>query len=286
MSEKLHVSISGSNFEEKPYRADVCNICGSPKYRKIHYFEEFNLGRKLVKDVSIVRCRNCGVRRRMPEIIDEYEVEYHSQFMKYGLAIHPHSLQHFTDLMTARLRNLGAKDLAFLDVGCSTGGVLRLAATLGFQVAGLDYSHWAVEHCAKLGFTTREGSLIGQWKESELFDIIHCSHTIEHVPDPVAYLKEMHRLLKPSGHLMLACPNYASLQRLVMGKRWMWHLDSHLWQFTAKQMKVLLGVCGFRPVSVRTLHGYMPNSRLKKKVLDVAAALGFSDGLNIVASRD
>jgi len=270
---------------EKPYRAAVCNICGSPKYRQTHYFKEWNLGRDPVRDVSIVQCANCKVRRRLPEIVDDYEAEYHAPYAEQGQAIHPGQLRHFADLMTARLRQFEARNVKFLDVGCSTGRALRLAATMGFDVTGLDYSQWAADYCAKLGFATRQGSLIGQWPEGELFDVIHCSHTIEHVPDPVAYFQEMHRLLKPGGQLMLACPNYASLPRLVLREKWIWCLDSHLWQFTARQVRRLITAQGFIVISSRTVHGYTPNSCWKKQALDISAALGFADGLNLIALR-
>lgn len=271
---------------EKSYRAGACNICGCTTYRKTHYFAEWNLGRDPVKDVSIIQCSDCKVRRRMPEIIDNYESDYHASYVEQGQAIHPGQLAHFTDLMTARLRQLTAQNISFLDVGCSTGRALRMASTLGFHATGLDFSRWAAEYCAKLGFVTRQGSLIGQWTEAGMFDVVHCCHTIEHVPDPVAYLNEMHRLLKPGGHLMLACPNYASLPRLMKGKDWgIWCLDSHLWQFTRKQMCTLLKNAGFTLVSVHTVHGYTPDNPWKKRLLDWASIFGFGDGLNIIAAR-
>jgi hypothetical protein len=65
--------------------------------------------------------------------------------------------------------------------------------------------------------------------------------------------------------------------------RGIWRLDSHLWQFTAKQVRSLLVSCGFKIVSIRTHHGHSPNKRWKKWLLDISAALGFADGLNIVA---
>lgn len=277
--------MKNSLVEEKVYRAEECNLCGSTNYRKVHYFKEWNFSRDPVRDVSIIQCRNCKVRRRMPGIMDDYEAEYHAPYMDQGQTIHAHQLYHFGDLMTARVRQFTEKNLKFLDVGCSTGRALRLAATMGFEATGLDFSRWATDYCSKLGFTTRHGSLIGQWKESEVFDIIHCCHTIEHVSDPVAYLREMHRLLKPNGQLMLACPNYASLSRLALKEKWIWCLDSHLWQFTAKQMRSLLMASGFKIVSARTHHGLSPNKRWKKWLLDMSAALGFADGLNIIAMR-
>jgi 2-polyprenyl-3-methyl-5-hydroxy-6-metoxy-1,4-benzoquinol methylase len=271
---------------EKPYVAEVCNICGSGAFRKVRRFEEWKLGREPVFDVTIIRCTKCGVRRRMPGIADEYEEDYHAPYADQGQAIHPHQLSHFADLMTARLRQFDAKDVRFLDVGCSTGRALRLAATLGFIPTGLDFSKWAADHCSQLGFETRQGSLLGQWEKEGVFDVIHCSHTIEHVPDPVAYVREMSRLIKAGGQVMMAMPNYASLPRLMLGAKWgTWCLDSHLWQFTAAQMCRILRAEGFQIFSVRTLHGYTPDSRLKRRLLDHAATAGFGDGCNIVAVK-
>ena len=271
--------------EEKKYHAAVCNICGSKEYRQIHFFKDWNFGRDRVKDVAIIQCKQCKVRRRMPEITDDYEADYHAPYVEQGQAIHPHQLYHFGDLMTARLRDFDAPNLKLLDVGCSTGRILRLAATMGFSATGLDYSQWATDYCAKLGFPTRQGSLIGQWEESEVFDIIHISHTIEHVPDPMAYIREMRRLLKPGGHLMLACPNYASLPRILQKDSWIWCLDSHLWQFTAGQMRHFIESNGFDIVSLKTHHGQTPNNRWKKMALHLSQSWGYADGLNIVAKR-
>jgi 2-polyprenyl-3-methyl-5-hydroxy-6-metoxy-1,4-benzoquinol methylase len=271
---------------EKPYDAEICNICGSTSYRRVRYFAHWDICREPVTDVAIVQCRGCGVRRRQPGIIDDYEKDYHAPYVAQGQSIHPHQLSHFADLMTARLRKFNEAGAQFLDIGSSTGRALQLAKMLGFVPTGLDYSKWAYDLCVSLGFEMRHGSLLGQWPEGQRFDIVHCSHTIEHVPDPVVYVQEMYHLLKPGGHLMLACPNYASLPRLILGDKWgTWCLDSHLWQFTKAQVERMLRQTGFRILTARTLHGYVPDSLLKKRLLDLGASLGFGDGLNVVALR-
>jgi SAM-dependent methyltransferase len=271
---------------EKTYDAARCNICGDTGFRKVCHFQQWNLGREPVSDVSIIRCTNCGVRRRDPGIADDYGETYHAPYVEQGEAIHPHQLSHFADLMTARLRDFNVTGVKFLDVGCSTGRALRLASTLGFTATGIDLSKWAANYCARLGFETRHGTLIDQWTEEDIFDVIHCSHTIEHVPDPISYIQEMRRLLKTGGHLMLAFPNYASLPRFLLRKNWATLcLDSHLWQFTSRQMRRLLRRHGFAVFSLRTLHGYSPDSAFKRRLLDLAAAIGYGDGCNIVATK-
>lgn len=42
------------------------------------------------------------------------------------------------------------------------------------------------------------------------FDTVVCTEVLEHVPDPLKALREMHRVLKPDGHLILSTPMYWS----------------------------------------------------------------------------
>lgn len=271
---------------EKPYSAENCNICGSSKWTIRYHFEQFSGRGSTYKDISVIRCRGCGVHRRMPAIIDDYEQEYHSPYVEQGLAIHPHQLSHFSDMATAMLKQFGKNGLRFLDVGCSTGRALRLAQTMGFEVTGFDVSQWAVDYCKSLGFEAQCSSSFIGFFDSEQFDVVHCCHTIEHVPDPLAYLEEFNRVLKPGGILMLACPNFASIERLIFGKKWgIWCLDSHLWQFSRKQMVRLIKKSGFDVFRVRTLHGRNSDKKWKWIFWDTMAALGYSDGLNIVARK-
>ena len=42
--------------------------------------------------------------------------------------------------------------------------------------------------------------------ENNFFDSVMCVEVIEHVPDPIQALKEIHRVLKPNGNLILTAP--------------------------------------------------------------------------------
>jgi SAM-dependent methyltransferase len=271
---------------EALYSPDRCNICGSKRHRTVCCFDSFEGRGSKYDGVSVVQCLGCGVRRRNPALQDDYEEEYHAPYVDQGAAIHAHIFQHFSDLMTLKFADFRTGVERFLDVGCSTGRVLQLAKVMGFAATGLDLSRWAADHCRKLGFESRCGSLIGQWSDGGIFDVIHCSHSIEHVPDPVAYLFEMHRLLMPGGLLMLAFPNYQSIQRFYWGKKWpIWCLDSHLWQFSLRQMAVLCRCVGLQPITMRALHGYEVNSKILKFIFDFGSSVHLGDGAQIIAQK-
>lgn len=42
--------------------------------------------------------------------------------------------------------------------------------------------------------------------ENDKFDVIICSHVLEHIPDDMKALREMHRILKPTGTCVLLVP--------------------------------------------------------------------------------
>jgi len=271
--------------KNKDYSWDICNICGSTDYSVCYHFAEFSNRGSSYKDIDVIQCKKCGVRRRKPEVIDEYDDDYHSGYVDQKRQTHPHMLSIFSDLMMERIRDFG-KPARFLDVGCSVGTALNLARSIGFDCVGFDVSKCSVDNAIKMGFEAKYSSDITGAFEEKTFDIIHCSHVIEHVPNPLLFLAELHSFLKPNGILMLACPNYASLPRLAKGKKWgLWHLDSHLWQFTKNQMVRLLKESNYRVAKVRTLHGQSPDSNFKRLILDIAALLGYGDGLNIIARK-
>ena len=271
--------------ENKECSWKIRNICGSGDYSVCCHFDDFSNHGSNYKNIEVIKCKKCGVRRRKPEAIDEYEEDYHSYYLSQKGQVHPHTLSIFSDLMMERLRDFG-KLARFLDVRCSTGRALSLARSVGFDCVGFDVSKCSVDNAIKMGFEAKYGLDVANAFEDKSFHIIHCSYVIEHVSNPMLFLERLHSFLRPNGILMLACPNYASLPRLVKGKAWgLWCLDSHLWQFTKNQMVRLLKERNYRVAKVRTLHGQSPDSNFKRLILDIAALLGYGDGLNIIARK-
>jgi 2-polyprenyl-3-methyl-5-hydroxy-6-metoxy-1,4-benzoquinol methylase len=141
---------------------------------------------------------------------------------------------------------------ALLDVGCGPGLLLEVAIRRGYEASGCDVSEWAVRHAREAGLDVRHGDLESQRYRSEQFEVVIINHTLEHLPRPLAVLREAHRVLARDGVLVVGVPNVASLMARIMRHRWAGLLpDQHLWHFTPRTLRLMLSRGGF--VTVRLI---------------------------------
>lgn len=99
-----------------------------------------------------------------------------------------------------------------LDIGCGDGTAAATAAPLltGHRIVGVDWSQDALTRArTNLPYTVR-GELTALPLRSASADAVLFSEVIEHLVDPDTALAEIHRVLRPGGHLMLSTPNLAA----------------------------------------------------------------------------
>ena len=103
-----------------------------------------------------------------------------------------------------------------LDVGCGAGVFLSLARVRGWDVRGVENSAAASRYAGEsVGVEMGEGMLKAVSHESGTFDVVTKWDSIEHVAHPLAVLREVRRIFKPGGYVMLHTPNEAGLLKLI-----------------------------------------------------------------------
>ena len=107
-----------------------------------------------------------------------------------------------------------------LDVGCGSGAFLMLARAAGWLVQGVDFDPVAVQGARQQGLEVHHGGLEQLTHQQESYDWITCSHVIEHVHEPVQWLRGMYALLRPGGTLWLQTPNIDSWGYREFGADW------------------------------------------------------------------
>jgi ubiquinone/menaquinone biosynthesis C-methylase UbiE len=96
-----------------------------------------------------------------------------------------------------------------LEVGCGGGHVLsqfREAALTGVDVSG-EMLEKARKNLAGSNFELRKGDIGEVGLADQSFDGIVCTEVLEHVVDPDHVLKNIQRLVKPTGRVVITFPN-------------------------------------------------------------------------------
>ena len=129
-----------------------------------------------------------------------------------------------------------------LDVGCGTGANLK-AFNKEFERVGIDASDAAVEFCQQRGLTSLVQAKIEQsGLEQNTFDVVTALDVLEHVDDDMQALRELLRVSKPGGFLVITVPAFGFL--------WSEHDEAlhHRRRYTLAELESKLAAAGFQLV--------------------------------------
>lgn len=209
----------------------------------------------------VVRCRKCQLTYTNPrpdadDIGRFYPADYRPHRpRKPAHARRPHPFERLLGRPASERRGFlpwpGVGRL--LDFGCGGGSFLKRMADQGWQVTGVDASEAAVRTVTDhLGLTAVVGSLPHPDLRPSSFEVVTMWHSLEHVHDPLAVLREAYHLLVPGGKLIVACPNIDSWSFRRYAESWFGlDLPRHLTHFTPVTVTRMLQTAGLRVNEVR-----------------------------------
>ncbi len=235
----------------------TCNLCGQEKTRLLHpstlvdessprQVEAFRCTSPgYGRHHTIVQCLNCGLVYTNPrfdgeQILDSYEAvedplyleERDGRVLTFERHLRP-------------LEKIKAPPGKLLDVGAYVGVFVEIAAQHGWDAYGVEPSKWAVEQARALGLHLIEGTMASPELEEASFNVVTMWDVIEHVADPFGEIQLAHRLLKPGGLLVVHTMDIDSLFARVMGKRWPWLMEMHIYYFSQHTLRMMLEKAGF-----------------------------------------
>lgn len=124
-----------------------------------------------------------------------------------------------------------------LDIGAGTGDFLLTAKNDGWETVGVEPSERAKNIAIQKGISfVNEISAL----QNNSFDVITMWHVLEHVPDLELQIQELKRLLKPTGTLIVAVPNFKSFDANHYKEFWAaFDVPIHFWHFSKKAIQSL-----------------------------------------------
>lgn len=234
----------------------VCPLCGPSRTRTLFVARDRLLGGPGA--FPVIRCLSCGLvflnPRPTAAALGAY---YPDAYYPLDADPDPAALAVAGGLaarVAGQVERNGHSAPSVLDIGCGTGLFLREARERGWTVEGIELSRSAVAYAReRFGLPVRQGALDEIALPDAAFDVITMWHVLEHLPDPLAALRQAARALRPGGLLLLAVPNIGSLEARLFGRRW-YSLDAprHLYHFSPETLRALLERAGLH--EERTVH--------------------------------
>lgn len=218
-----------------------CPICEATRRDPLHQEGSFQM----------VRCPSCQFIYLSPRPTNESLLHFYQHYLPEDRS----SIQSWERMMepvfkrAAHLIQQRKGKGRLLDVGAGFGFFLVEMKKRGWDVVGVEISQKAMDHARNvLGLTVRSGPLEKVGFPENYFDVVSGFYVIEHLPNPMAFLKECHRILKPGGFLLLRYPHTTPIKNLLyfLGiKNRLYDLPAHLADFSPEMIQRCVDRVGF-----------------------------------------
>lgn len=224
----------------------LCPICDSKNLKPYLEVKDYFLTQELFK---LQKCEECELVFTNPypsksDLSKYYQSDNyysHPNKKKSLLSVFYEAVKVWNLKYKLHLATSGFDKGKILDIGCGAGDFLLLAKNSGWEIEGIEPNEEARNHSTtilnKRVFSIHEFDLFSD----SSFDVITMWHVLEHVEDLHQQCRELHRLLKPDGRLVIALPNITSYDALHYGKFWAgWDVPRHLFHFNFVSIQGLL----------------------------------------------
>jgi 2-polyprenyl-3-methyl-5-hydroxy-6-metoxy-1,4-benzoquinol methylase len=203
------------------------------------------------QQVDYWRCAECRFRFATPDpdpnlanAIDDYEDAY----LQY-LAPDRGDDANFRALYRWMARVAALEGKTLLDVGAGSGKLVRFLRGRGIDATGVEPSRALFDRFLagddSFTCTTLDGL---RRSNARVFDVVTAFDVIEHVGDPVAFLREVAAALKPGGVLFASTPDVESLPARLFGRRWHFYYPYHVSYFGRRTLERAAAAQGLRLV--------------------------------------
>jgi 2-polyprenyl-3-methyl-5-hydroxy-6-metoxy-1,4-benzoquinol methylase len=218
----------------------ACTACGSKVDNQYLFAKKIqNMESDLIEFYRCMRCKTIFLGKYN----DYYDDELYAYYSKYVDKKEEDIYDALTNISYEKvLRQFdsygGGQNI--LDVGCGNGSFVKVALQKGYQAEGIDLSDLAVEVAQRFSLPVTKLDFFSKNISDSSRDIVTMFEVIEHLPNPVDFLRRSEKVVRPGGLIYLTTPNFNSLDRRVLGRKWNVFHREHYTYFTTQTLIKLI----------------------------------------------
>jgi 2-polyprenyl-3-methyl-5-hydroxy-6-metoxy-1,4-benzoquinol methylase len=245
---------SSINFKE-------CPVCNSNVIQKVLSIKDYTVSQEIFE---VWHCNNCSFRftQNIPTASNIGPFYQSANYVSHsdtqeGLIHRCYHLvrNHTLTVKRKLIQNVTDRETGdLLDVGAGTGAFAKKMQDAGWIVTGLEPDETARKNALELNNLNLLSPQNLYNFSSDSFDAITLWHVLEHVHDLHGYLDQFHSILRKSGRLVIAVPNYTSYDATAYQQYWAaYDVPRHLYHFSPESMNFLANRKGFKINSIRPM---------------------------------
>ena len=214
------------------------------------------------EDFQIYECLHCGLlftepRPSKDKIGAYYKSEEYYSHQENKKGFIPKLYEGVKSVNLKHKYKIAAKGKCvgkMLDIGCGVGDFLHTAEQHGWQCTGVEPSEDAKAIASKRIKAEIISSEDLEKISDETFDVITMWHVLEHVDNLKWQVKQLQRLIKPDGRIVIALPNYKSYDAEYYKEKWAaYDVPRHLNHFNKKTLAKIFNSQGMRLIKSNKL---------------------------------
>ena len=215
---------------------------------------------KVNEKYKLVKCKKCelvspnidvlNIPNYTDKIYLDYSKNYHSISKKKNSKYREKLLnERFKYCIEQNFKNLN--NIKVLEIGSGTGEFLKLLHKKKIDYKGLEVDPMQLDYAKKIRLNVNNNSIDDE--KDNTFDIILMFDVLEHVVDPVKFMKTTYKKLKKKGILISYMPNINSMSfNLMGGKHNLVYPFEHLNFFNKKSINYLANKTNFKVKKIET----------------------------------
>ena len=225
------------------------NECYFCKGTRLNFHSKANYWK--IVELNFAECENCGLifANPMPrmEIVGEGNRALNILHGSRGTLSQYRGGKEFA-LILRRISDTGI----FLDIGCAEGIFLKaVEENSHWKAEGVEIIDSAVEFARnRLGISVHKGTLETMENAEERYSYIRMNNVIEHVQNPLSFVKKANQILKRNGRVYCSTPNGVQDSQVlkVANKRGFKInlLENHFFYYPPKTLREIFKTSGFQ----------------------------------------